>query len=177
VNPAVEHETIKKEHETVEDVVIDKEKHQHHYQTTVQPLEDREVLPTQHEHEQVATEVREFDNDDAKAVPAQVEARNAEFEDQTVEGKTFETTTQTEKVANDEVQHHLHETIQPVIEKETVQPSVTHKTIPIKEIHHEQTKDHGVTVKPPMSVGEFQGNLNGEAPKEEVLQHGDPKLE
>lgn len=119
VNPAVEHETIKREHETKEDTVIDKERHQHHYHTSVQPLKDREVLPTQHDEEVAPLKVQEFDHDDGKNIPADVDARNAEFQSKTEEGQTFESTTQTEKVAGDQVHHHLHETIQPVVEKGT----------------------------------------------------------
>lgn len=162
VVPAVEHETIKREHETREEAVIDKERHQHHYHTTVQPLEDREVLPTQHDQEQAAPEVYEYDHGDGGDTKGQVDARNAGFQSTSEEGQTYETTTKQETVAGEQVHHHLHETIQPVIEKETVQPSVTHKTIPVKEIHHDESKDHGTTIKPPMSADAFQGRLDGE---------------
>lgn len=117
VAPAVEHETIKKEHETREETVIDKERHQHHYHTTVQPLKDREVLPTEHNEEQVLTEVQEYNHDDGEDIKRDVDARNAEFQSSTEEGKTFEMTTKDETVAGEHVQHHLHETVQPVIEK------------------------------------------------------------
>ncbi len=116
VNPAVEHETVKKEHERQEETVVDKERHQHHYHTTVQPLEDKEVLPTQVNQETAATEVREVDHDDGKNVKADVDARNAEFES-TKEVEESEKVTKTETEGGEQVHHHLHETIQPVIEE------------------------------------------------------------
>ena len=119
VVPAVEHETIRKEHETKEERIVDKEKHQHHYHTTVQPLEDREVLPTKVDQEVAPSEVREYNHDDGEDVKGKVDARNAGFQSTTEEGKTFETTTKDETVAGEQVHHHLHETIQPVIEKGT----------------------------------------------------------
>ena len=45
---------------------------------------------------------------------------------------------------------------------ETVQPSVTHKTVPVKEVHQEAAQDHGVTVGSVISKDEFEGRLDGE---------------
>lgn len=66
---AVEHETRINIHETKEQTVVDKERHQDHCHTTIQPLKDREVLPEKHDHTQAATQCREIDRDtgDAKA--------------------------------------------------------------------------------------------------------------
>ena len=66
VAPAVEHTHVKKQHETREQTFVEKEKHQDHYHTTIQPLKDSEVLPEQHEHTQ-ETEHRSIDNDDGAA--------------------------------------------------------------------------------------------------------------
>ncbi|EME47043.1 hypothetical protein DOTSEDRAFT_41561 [Dothistroma septosporum NZE10] len=164
VAPAVEHETVKKEHETREQTVIDRERHQHHYHTTVQPLKDREVEATEHVHEQAATQERVIDKDDeGDQIKARVDAREGAFSDKTVEAATKETKTDEGEVVGEQVHHHLHETIQPVIEKETIVPSVTHKTIPVHEVINEATKDHGVTKKEAISVDEFKHNLDGEA--------------
>ena len=45
---------------------------------------------------------------------------------------------------------------------EIVKPSVTHKTIPVKEVIQEQSQNHGVTKKEPISVDEFSHRLDGE---------------
>ncbi|CAK1366222.1 hypothetical protein CB0940_09354 [Cercospora beticola] len=163
VAPAVEHDTIVKEHETREQKVVDKEKHVDHYHTTVQPLEDREVQETKHDHEQAATEYRKI-NKDTKADEAQAQAaaEREKFRDTTDEGVTHEKKVNEGEVVGEQVHHHLHEVVQPVIEKEIVKPSVTHKTIPVKEVIQEQSQNHGVTRKEPISVDEFTHRLDGE---------------
>lgn len=49
---------------------------------------------------------------------------------------------------------------------EIVKPSVTHKTIPVKEVIQDQSQNHGVTTKEPISVGEFSHRLDGEKKSE-----------
>ena len=118
IAPAVEHETVKKEHETKEQTVIDRERHQHHYHTTVQPLKDQEVEATKHTHEQAATQERVIDKDnEGEQIKARVDAREGAFSDKTVEAATKEKTTDEGAVVGENVHHHLHETIQPVIQK------------------------------------------------------------
>lgn len=114
VAPAVEHTHVKKEHETREQTFVDKEKHQDHYHTTIQPLKDSEVLPEKHEHIQ-ETEHRSINNDDG-AAKAKADADRAGFES-TSEQKEFESQTKEPTQVKEHVHHHLHETVQPVIEK------------------------------------------------------------
>jgi len=112
--PAVSHEHIKKQHETREQTFIEKEKHQDHYHTTIQPLKDAEVLPEKHDHVQ-ETEHRNFDHDD-NAAKAKSEADRAGFEN-TSEKEEVEVETKEPTLGEEHVHHHLHETVQPVIEK------------------------------------------------------------
>merc|ERR1719386_313047 len=63
-------------------------------------------------------------------------------------------------IVDEHVHHHLHETIQPVIEKEVLDPSVTHKRVDVKENIQEQSKHHGVTTNSAISVDEFQKKLD-----------------
>ena len=116
VAPAVEHETRTNVHETKEQTVVDKERHQDHYHTTIQPLKDREVLPEKHGHTQAATQYREIDRDTGDA-KTQAERERSGFEDTSEEGKTIEKQSKEPTVTGEQVHHHLHETIQPVIEK------------------------------------------------------------
>ncbi|TVY94437.1 hypothetical protein LAWI1_G000244, partial [Lachnellula willkommii] len=161
VAPAVEHEHVKKEHETREQTFVEKEKHKDHYHTTIQPLKDSEVRPEKHDHVQ-ETEHRSFDHDDKAAeVKAKAEADRAGFES-TSEKKEFESTTKEAGLGEEHVHHHLHETVQPVIEKEVIVPSVTHKRVDIKEKHQEPSEHHGVTTKSAISVDEFKNKLDGE---------------
>lgn len=126
VKPAVEHETVTKQHETREQTAIEKERHQDHYHTTVQPLKDREVLPTQEDHEQAPTQYKEVQHEGGADIEGKVAARNAGFEDSTTQGATEETKTTADEavVSGEHVHHHLHETVQPVIEKGMCDPRV-----------------------------------------------------
>lgn len=51
---------------------------------------------------------------------------------------------------------HVHETIQPVVHKEVIQPEVVHTTVPVHETHHNAAKHHNTSELPPVSIGEFQ---------------------
>jgi len=156
VAPAVEHEHVKKQHETREQTFVEKEKHQDHYHTTIQPLKDSEVLPEKHDHIQ-ETERRNINNDDGTA-KAKAEADRAGFES-TSEQKEFESKTKEPTRETEHVHHHLHETVQPVIEKEVIDPSVTHKRVDVKEKIQEPAKHHGVTTNSAISVDEFEKKL------------------
>lgn len=116
VAPAVEHTHVKKTHETRQQTNVEKEKHQDHYHTTVQPVADREVLPEKHEHKQEAKH-RELNRDDGSA-KAKAEADRAGFKS-TRDERQFESKTVEPTTVEENVHHHLHETIQPVIEKGT----------------------------------------------------------
>jgi hypothetical protein len=50
----------------------------------------------------------------------------------------------------------VHETIQPIIEKETIAPSVVHTTVPIHETHHSAPEHHGASILPTKSMAEFK---------------------
>jgi len=117
VAPAVEHDTITKTHEENVQPVLEKEIHKDIYHTTVQPLTDKEVKPTEHEHKQAPTQHREVEHDNAEATNQKIEAEKAKYQDSVKEGATIETKTQEPTVTGEHVHHHLHETIQPVIEK------------------------------------------------------------
>jgi len=173
VAPAVEHETVTEDHKQEETTVIEKEKHQDHYHTTVQPLKDREVLPEQHDYEESSKE-RNINRDTGDA-KAQNEAQLAQFQNTSEQAATKESKTKEAVVGGDHIHHHFHETIQPVIEKETIQPSVTHKTINVKENIQEQSENLGVTTAPTMSVDDFKGGVvAGEATKVERTHDGAP---
>lgn len=113
---------MKKLHETQEQTVVDRERHQDHYHTTVQPLKDQEVEATKHDQVTADTIEREVNNDeDAEKVRAKAEADRAAFKS-TSEEERQEKTTIEDTVVGEQVHHHVHETIQPVIEKGSSKP-------------------------------------------------------
>ena len=188
VAPLVELETVAKHHEEKKHTVIDKKRK--HYKTTVQPLKDREVLPEEHKHEQTVTEVRELDHDSDGDVKGEVDARNVQFKDTTQEVATLEKSTKGPVVTGEYVHHHLHGTVQPIIEKGIplclpirrdfsidVGPSVTYRTIPVTEKHQHVSKDHGTTTNSTIFVDEFQGRLDSEQQTSQDLYDGRPNVE
>jgi hypothetical protein len=71
----------------------------------------------------------------------------------------------------------VHETIQPILQKEVIQPSVVHTTVPIHEVHHEAPVIHSASALPAVSLSEFQrqgGTLSGRGERVDGFE-GEPK--
>lgn len=119
VAPVVEHTHVENQHETREQSVVEKEKHQDHYHTTIQPLKDSEVLPEKHDYTQEEKH-REINRDDG-AAKAKAEADVAGFAS-TIDEKQSESKTKEATQVGEHVHHHLHETIVPVVEKGEFDP-------------------------------------------------------
>ncbi|CBX92896.1 hypothetical protein LEMA_P056020.1 [Plenodomus lingam JN3] len=164
VAPAVVQETIKPHvHEEV-NTAIDKEVHQDHYHRTVQPVKDREVLPEKHEAKIGAVQHREFDHRDHESTKKNLVAEQAQFKDERRVDATSHSQSVAPVVGGEHVHHHIHETIQPVVQKETIQPSVVHTTVPIHEVHHNKATHHETTALPAMTMDQFKskgGSLTG----------------
>lgn len=164
VAPAVQHESVKPHvHEEI-NTAIDKEVHQDHYHRTVQPVHDREVLPEKHEAKIGAVQHREFDHRDHESTKHNLVADQARFKDERVIEETSHSQSVAPVVGGEHVHHHIHETIQPVVQKETIQPSVVHTTVPIHEVHHNKATHHETTALPAMTMEQFKakgGALTG----------------
>ena len=59
VNPAITKETVIKENRETTITAVDRELHQDHYQTRVQPVIDKQILPEEHLHKQAPVEYKE----------------------------------------------------------------------------------------------------------------------
>ena len=58
----------------------------------------------------------------------------------------------------------VHETIQPVVERDILEPHIIHTTYPIHEIHINEAKNHSASSLPEVTLAEFQrqgGTLAG----------------
>ncbi|KFY88852.1 hypothetical protein V500_06075 [Pseudogymnoascus sp. VKM F-4518 (FW-2643)] len=159
VSPAVEHRHVKKQHETREQTFVHKDKHQDHYHTTIQPLKDSETLPEKHDRTQ-DTRRRSINNDHSDA-KKKAEAGRSGFKN-TSDQEQFETKTREPTQQDVHVHNHWHETVQPVIEKEVIDPSITHKRIDVEENIQEPAKYHGVTTNSAVSAEEFKKKHNVE---------------
>ncbi|KAK3690434.1 hypothetical protein B0T22DRAFT_481612 [Podospora appendiculata] len=173
VAPSVKHETVKPtKHEEVK-TAIDKEVHQDHYHQTVQPVFDKEVLPEQHSHRVAGVERREFDNRDVEGTKRAVAEERGKLRDQRTVNETQHTESRAPVLQGENVHHHIHETIQPVLHKETIQPEVVHTTVPIHEVHHEQAQHHATSTLPPVNLSEYKsqgGVLGGSRERTEAFE-------
>jgi len=163
VAPAVNHETVNPtRHENVT-TAVDKEVHQDHYHHSVQPVQDREVLPEQHSHNLGAVEHRQIEHGNKRDVASRLEQEAAQFRDKRTVADTQETQAVNPTIQGEHVHHHVHETIQPVVHKETIQPNVVHTTVPIHEVHHNAAQHHSTSALPAVSMADFkkQGGVLG----------------
>lgn len=194
VNPAVQDEHITPTiHEDVQQAV-DREVHQDHYHTSVQPIQQKEVLPEQHSHILAAAEDRHVKHGNDDHIKQKLAVEQAQFKNTSEVGATKSSSSIAPTVAGEHVHHRkffptksfrqvliasvdVHETIQPVIQKETIQPSVVHTTVPIHEVHHNEAKHHAASQLPPVTMSEFQGNGGSITNREEHVDAfaGEPK--
>lgn len=158
VRAAVTDEHVKPHrHENVT-TALDKEIHQDHHHTVVQPVKHTETLPEQHHHNIVPVEHRSFEHGNERDVKATLERDAAQFKNKSVTHETTHSSTTAPVVAGERTYHHVHEHIQPIIQKETIQPQVVHTTIPVHETHHAATLHHGTSTLPAKTMADFVGD-------------------
>jgi len=156
VNPAVVSETVKPHrHEEVQEAV-DREVHQDHYHTTVQPIAHKEHLPEKHTHNIIPQVHREIKHDNEAETKQRVARELGQFQNTSTTHQTTHSTQAAPTVTGEHVHHHVHETVQPVIHKETIQPEVVHTTVPIHETHHAGAQHHGLSALPMKTLDEFK---------------------
>ncbi|KAK0707291.1 hypothetical protein B0H67DRAFT_556017 [Lasiosphaeris hirsuta] len=164
VAPAIKHETIKPtQHEEI-NTAVDQEVHQDHYHRTVQPVQDQEVLPEQHRHKVAGTVQREFDHRDQVTTERALKAEAGKLRNEREIADTSHTYSRAPVVQGEHVHHHVHETVQPLVQKEIIQPEVVHTTVPVHEVHHNTARHHPTSELPPVSMDEFEkkgGALGG----------------
>lgn len=64
-----------------------------------------------------------------------------------------------------------------MIQKETIQPSVVHTTVPIHEVHHNEPKHHAASALPAVSLADFKkqgGSLTGREERYDGFE-GEPR--
>lgn len=73
---------------------------------------------------------------------------------------------------------HIHETIQPVIERETIQEKIIHTTNHVHETEHLKDEFHSATVAPAISMADFQSGIEaqvGDSVSKAVSKEEKPK--
>ncbi|KAI2464690.1 hypothetical protein F4781DRAFT_439325 [Annulohypoxylon bovei var. microspora] len=177
VEPAVKRETVKPtQHEDI-NTAVNKEVHQDHYHRTVQPVKDTEILPEQHQHKIGKVQHRDYDHRDHEGTKKTLAAENERFKDERVVQDTVHTQSQAPTIQGERIHHHIHETVQPILHKETIQPNVVHTTVPVHETHHNPAQHHTTTSLPPVTMEQYKhsgGSLSGQQDSFDAFE-GEPK--
>ncbi|KAK2010673.1 allergen [Colletotrichum eremochloae] len=164
INKAVTEEQVRPHRHEEITTAVDKEVHQDHHHTTIQPIKDQQTLPEKHHHNVVPIAHKNFNHEDTKETKHTLEREQAKFKDSSVTHDTTHTSTAAPVVTSERVHHHVHEHIQPVIQRDVIQPHVVHTTVPIHETHHAKPVHHSATTLPAKTLEEFnreKGGLDG----------------
>ncbi|KAF4977509.1 hypothetical protein FZEAL_5988 [Fusarium zealandicum] len=148
------------QHENVT-TALDKEVHQEHHHTTIQPISHKETLAEQHHHNVVPVQHKEFHHGKDQETRDTLDREAARFKDTSTTHTATQSSTTAPVVSGERIHHHVHEHVQPIIQKETVQPHVVHTTVPIHETHHAAPVHHGTSTLPPKTLQEFTGERGG----------------
>jgi len=143
---------------------VDKDIHQDHHHTTIQPIKAKEVLPEQHTHNIIPVEHKKVEHGNDQDLRAALDRDANKYRDTSVTHGTTHSTSAAPVVESERIHHHVHEHVQPVVQKETVAPQVVHTTVPIHETHHADAVHHGTSTLPAKTLEEFKnegGTLHG----------------
>jgi len=167
VRPAVTWEHVYPTRTEIVTEAVDREVHQDHYHTTVQPLSHTETLPAKHTHNILPEKHTHFEHDDVEATKRLAEDLAAHFKDTLVVKPTTHSNAKLPTVVGEHWHHHVHEVVQPIIYKETTQPEVVHTIVPIHEIHHNAAEHHAMSELPLKTMEEFKASAH-RAPQHET---------
>lgn len=171
--PAVTEEKVQRTLEDKTYVGHDREVHQHHYQTQVQPIENTTVNETKHHHHVAPVEHREVHHGKTEQVKQKLDNIAAGFKSTTETLPTQVSKDQT-VVSGEHVHHHIHEQIIPKIHQTTIQPETRHTVIPIHEKIENEPIIHETKVLPTKTLNEFQSAGAGGNKHEHYEYSGDP---
>lgn len=174
--PAVTKETVVPIQKVEEVVAVDREVHVDHYQTRIQPIEDRVVAPEKHEHHVVPVEHRVKKLGDHDHIHHKLQQETAELRSTTNVLPTKHEKIEAGVLQAEHVHHHVYEKVQPVIEREVIQPTVVHTTVPVHEKIVHEPVIHPPTVQPKMTLEEFRragGAIDGKPEVRDVFA-GEP---
>jgi len=178
--PAVVQEHIKPVEKVEVTEAVDRERHIHH-QHRVQPVEAHEVKATEHKHNILPEVTREHKEDMLPDHREKLEAMRTQQQNVQQVGSVERTEAHQGAVANESVIHHVHETIQPVVQKETIAPTTVHTTVPIHEKIHEAPIVHESTTLPTVTLDEFKTKIGGAHSHKDGNHHhqfyqGEPRI-
>lgn len=117
VAPAVTQENVTRTQHDETHKAVDREVHQDHYHTSVQPIQHQETLAEQHHHVTGEAEKRHFEHDNDAGVKSRLAEERAKFSDTQRQTEGKHTKSDAPVVTGEHKHHHVYETIQPVVQK------------------------------------------------------------
>lgn len=114
------------------------------------------TLPEKHVHNLIPIKHVTHQKEDTEATKARLAAELAQFKNSSVTLPTTHSSKVHAPVIGTHYHHHVHETVQPIIYKETHVPEVVHTSIPIHEKHYYQAEHHGISALPLKTLAEFE---------------------
>ncbi|EWC43502.1 hypothetical protein DRE_07502 [Drechslerella stenobrocha 248] len=147
------HHSVDIEQET-KPAAVDREVHQHHHKIHVQPITDKIVEEERHYHRTTPVERRTRHHGKDREIASALAHEQSCFKNRR-EVLPVETTNSSNVVVGEHVYHHIHNVIQPVIERQRVVPHIVHTTVPIHERIEHEPHIHAGTVLPAMTLDEF----------------------
>lgn len=112
VEAIVVHETVKPTEIDAEQTAVMKDIEQEHYHTTVQTISDTQVLPEQRTYNVKAVAEQVFEHGDGKPIDT-----GPQFTDERIINETRHDHTVLPTVVGEHIHHHIHERIQPIIQR------------------------------------------------------------
>jgi len=161
VNPEITHEHIRPVEKEEIHKNVTQEHDVHHYQSRVQPVTDSRVQDTKHVNQSLDTEHVHHDIPKAAHEEARLRSKELGMENKQNVGSTERSTVDGQTNVQGFANHHIHETIQPVVERETVQPTAIHTTRNVHEHITDGPVLHDQTIEKPISVDEFKSRIHG----------------
>lgn len=107
VNPAIERERVHRTQQEEAQKAIDREVHQNHYHTSVQPIHHKEVLPEQHSHNMVGVEHREHHHGNPDHIKQRLEEEVAQFKNHREVGDVQRTAVEAPAVGGEHIHHRM----------------------------------------------------------------------
>ncbi|KAJ4148201.1 hypothetical protein LMH87_002681 [Akanthomyces muscarius] len=159
-DPVVKEQVRPQRHEEVI-TAVDQEIHQDHHQTVVQPLNVKETLPEKHSHNMVGVNEKSVNHANEAETKAALKQDAAQYTSERNVADTEHSTSTGAAITGQRTHHHVHHHVQPVIQKETIQPEVVHTTIPVHEVHQAAAIHHETTILPTKTMEEFLGGSGG----------------
>ncbi|OAA34766.1 allergen [Metarhizium rileyi] len=180
--PVTEEHVYPEQHEELV-TAVDREVHQDHHQTVIQPIKAKDTLyvmklprqpqqvpstrlltvpplprPDKHTYNTVPVEHKTVEHRDKNDVASALQRDAANYVNSSTTHDTEYTTKAAPIIEGEHTEHHVHHHIQPVIEKETTQREYIHTTVPVHEKHYAQPIHHEATVLPAKSLDEYTSN-------------------